>query len=382
MSKKAIYLDYAAATPVDPDVAAAMWPYLTERFYNPSATYLAAKAIAKDIEAARQKVARWLGARPSEIVFTAGGTEANNLAVNGVMRAYPDANIVVSSIEHDSVRKPANQYNCRTVGVQSDGQIDVPALEKLIDDDTVLVSIMYANNDIGSVEPLHRIAQVLDRFRQDRKKRGHKHPLYFHTDGAQAGNYLDLHVSRLGVEMMTLNGGKLYGPKQSGVLFVKAGLALHPQIIGGGQEHGQRGGTENVAGIIGLSHALEKAQLMNAVESDRLKKLSALFMAELVRQFPGVIINGSRKYRLPNNIHASFPGRDNERLMMLLDEAGIECAAGSACSASGDEPSHVLKAIGLSEDAARSSLRFTLGRPTTENDIHTTIKALKQIINT
>lgn len=377
---KKIYLDYAAATPLDEEVFKAMQPYLTERFYNPSATYLAAKAVTRDIEAARVRVAHWLGARPSEIIFTAGGTEANNLAIQGIMDNYPDCSVVTSSIEHDSVLKPAGRYEHRLTPVQPDGLIDLESLGKAIDDKTVLVSIIYANNEIGTIQPLRRIRDLCDEIKKDRQERGIKRPLYLHSDAAQAGNYLDLHVSRLGVDMLTLNGGKIYGPKQSGVLFVKSGIILNPLIVGGGQENNLRSGTENVAAIIGLATALDRVQTIRHEETARLQVLTSHLMSELGTRFPGVIINGSLKHRLPNNVHVTFPGQDNERLMMALDEAGIQCAVGSACSASSDEPSHVLKAIGLSDEDARSSLRFTLGRYTKRQDINSVLSVLARLL--
>ena len=374
-----IYLDYAAATPVDPDVVASMQPYLSDLFYNPSATYLAAKAVADDIQNARANVAHWLGAKPTEVLFTAGGTEANNLAITGVMSQFPDGNIVISSIEHESVRQPAVACDYHEAPVSSEGLVDVTALEKLIDDDTVLVSIMYANNEIGTVQPLKEIATLLQKVRRARQDEGNERPLYLHTDACQAGNYLDLHTARLGVDLMTLNGGKIYGPKQSGVLYVRTGVVLRPQILGGGQERGLRSGTENVAGIVGLATALDKAQSMRAEESGRLQKLRDDFARQLQALKPEVMINGSLKKRLPNNISVTFPGVDNERLMMQLDLAGIMCAVGSACSASSDEPSHVLKAIGLSDAEAQSTLRFSLGRQTLEKDIQQVLSELAQI---
>ena len=365
MSKPLIYLDYAAATPLDSRVLAAMQPYLAEKFYNPSATYAQAREVRKDLELSRAGVAHWLGSRPSEVIFTAGGTEANNLAIHGVMRRFPDANIVVSAIEHDSVLEPARQYNCSEVSVQADGRLDLGDLERLIDDNTVLVSIGYANNELGTVQPIHDIARQLQTIRQRRKN---NLPLYFHTDACQAGNYLDLHVARLGVDMMTLNGGKLYGPKQSGALYLKAGIELEPLISGGGQERGLRSGTENVAASIGFATALDIAQTMRHDESERLKELQKQLVEALLK-IRGVSVNGSRRFRLPNNVHATFPGVDNERLLIQLEEQGILAAAGSACSASNDEPSHVLKAIGLSDSDARASLRFSLGRNTTSKDL-------------
>jgi cysteine desulfurase len=380
MMKTMIYLDYAAATPMDESVLKAMQPYFTEKFFNPSATYLASLGVKKELDAARAQVAHWFGARPSEIIFTAGTTEANNLVINGVMQQFPGSSIVVSAIEHESVLAPAHQYECREVPVTAKGVIDIEALRGCIDDTTALVSIMYANNEVGTVQPIHLIGQLLEEIKQDRRKRGIALPLYFHTDAAQAANYLDLHAARLKVDFMSINGGKIYGSKQSGALYVNAKARLMPQVLGGGQERGLRSGTENVAGSIGLSVALTMAQEKRHEEIKRLQQLQHLFIKLLEEKVPSVVINGSRKQRLPNNVHVTIPGQDNERILMALDEAGVLCAAGSACSASNEEPSHVLRAMGLSDADAQSSLRFTMGRQTTEAEIRTAIDALASLV--
>lgn len=375
---KPIYLDYAAATPMDPAVLAAMEPYFTAQFFNPSATYLAAENVRKTLEATRGRIAHWLGARPSEVVFTAGGTEANNLAIRGVMDRFPDGNLVVSAVEHESVLATAGRYDCRPAGVRPDGVVDVDKLTGLIDDRTVLVSVMYANNEVGTIQPIHQIAMALEAIRKARQASGNSRPLFLHTDAAQAAAYLDLHTARLGVDLMTINAGKIYGPKQVGVLFISSKLKLEPQVTGGGQERGVRSGTENVAGAAGLAAALDLVQERRHTEAKRLQELQSLFFKEIESNFPDAVTNGSRKARLPNNVHVTFPGRDNERLIFQLDAAGILCAAGSACSASSDEPSHVLKAMGKTDAEAQSSLRFTMGAQTTEKDILQTIQALKQ----
>lgn len=376
MPKALIYLDHAAATPLDTRVLAAMQPYFNDKFYNPSATYWPAHEVAKELEAARVEVAHYLGARPAEIIFTAGGTEANNLAIHGIMTQFAQANMVLSAIEHESVLAPARTYDCREVVAQPDGIIDLSALRKAIDNQTVLVSVMYANNEIGAIEPLREISQFLTEIRTQRQQTGNTLPLYFHTDAAQAANYLDLHTARLGVDLMTLNGGKIYGPKQSGILYVRGGVSLKPLIQGGGQESNLRSGTENVAQSIGFAKALSLTQEMKADETRRLQGLQDQFYELLSRQIPTVVINGSRKKRLPNNVHITIPGHDNERLLIQLDELGILAAAGSACSASSEEPSHVLRAIGLSAADAQSSLRFTMGRTTTETEIRKTVSTL------
>jgi cysteine desulfurase len=321
-----------------------------------------------------------LGARSTEIIFTAGCTEANNLAIHGIMQLYPDKKVVVSGIEHESVLAPASQYDCVQAPVSSDGLIDLSALEALIDDDTVLVSVMQANNEVGTIQPLREISAIISKILGSRRQAGSLLPLYFHSDATQAANYLDLHVSGLGLDMMSLNGGKIYGPKQSGLLWLKSGIELKPLLQGGGQERNIRSGTENVPNIIGLSAALDIAQSKKAVESARLKALQQLFFELIKRKIPGSIINGSLKKRLPNNIHITIPGQDNERLLIGLDELGIQAAAGSACSASSDQPSHVLTAMGISDELARSSLRFSLGRGTTESDIAGVVDSLARLI--
>ena len=368
-----IYLDYAAATPIDDAVLAAMQPYFNQQFYNPSATYAAAQTVHKDLEAARAVVAHWLGAHSSEVVFTAGGSEANNLVIHGLMRQYPDANIVVSAIEHDSVLLAARHYDCREVGVKADGTIDLADLEQQIDDKTLLVSVMYANNEVGTIQPLKDVSQVVA---AKRMSRASKVPLYLHTDACQAANYLDLHVARLGVDLMTLNGGKIYGPKQSGALYVRGGISLQPLVDGGGQERGLRSGTENVAGSIGFSRALDSTQTMRHDEVARLQSLQQQFLNMLSDSLPTVVVNGAHKRRLPNNVHLSLPGHDNERLLLQLEAKGILAAAGSACSASNQEPSHVLRAMGLSDAEAQASLRFTMGRHTTAENVTRTVQAL------
>lgn len=374
-----IYLDYAAASPLDPKVKAAMEPYFAGMFFNPSATYMVARRVNQDVGRARASLASLLGARQMEIIFTAGGTEANNLAINGVMQAHAGTNAVISAIEHDSILAPAGQYKSKIARVQPDGRVDMEDLAAKIDDKTVLVSVIYANNEIGTIQPIRDVAKLIAAIKKERRQNGNDVPLYFHTDACQAAAYLDLHVGRLGVDLMTLNGGKIYGPKQSGVLYVKTGVKLKPQILGGGQEYGLRSGTENVPAIIGMAKAMELVQSRRESEVARLRAFQALFIDTLKVKLPEAIVNGSNKHRLPNNIHITLPGQDNERLMMQLDETGVICATGSACSASNEEPSHVLKAIGLSDQEAQASLRFSMGQTTTKANILYTVSTLAKI---
>ncbi len=380
MPQKTVYLDYAASTPMDPKVIKAMEPYFSKQFFNPSAAYSKAKDVRSAVEDSRRSVALNLGAKSSEIIFTAGGTEANNLAITGVMNAHPNGNMVISAIEHPSVYVPAKNFNARICPVDKEGLIKINKLKDLIDDDTNLVSIIYVSNEIGVIEPLKEVASAVQTVRKDRLSRGITRPIYFHTDACQAANYLDLHISKLGVDLMTLNGSKIYGPKQSGTLFARSSVRLKPVIFGGGQERGLRSGTENVPGIIGFAAALDLAQDNKKSESDRLAHLQEYFITSLTNNFQSAKINGSRTKRVVNNVHVTFPGIDNEWLLISLDEKGIMAAAGSACSASNELPSSVLKAIGLTNLEARSSIRFSFGRYLTKSDLEYTLDTLKSLL--
>lgn len=375
--KRQVYLDYAAATPVDKAVIKAMLPYFQDEFFNPSALYLASKKVKTDLGAARERVAKVLGVRPAEVVFTAGGTEANNLAIQGIMRQFPNGRIIVSAVEHDSVLRVAERYNHAICPVTREGRIDMAQLAKMIDDETVLVSVMHVNNELGTIQPLSDIVSLIKDVRNDRLQRRIRTPLLIHTDASQSANYLKLQPHKLGVDSMTINGGKMYGPKQTGVLFVASGTPIQPLLLGGGQERNLRSGTENVAGSIGFSVALEKAQSRAESERMRVAKLQEQFVHGIAARFPDAVINSNG---LVNFVHVTFPGADNERLVMELDERGIQCAVGSACSASSDEPSHVLTAISLSDADAQSSVRFTMGRGTTETDITYVIQQLRELL--
>ncbi len=378
---KIVYLDYAAATPLDKEVLSLMQPFFSVDFFNPSADYSAARHVRQALDMARSKIAYWLGAQANEIIFTAGGTEANNLAIHGVMAAYPFAKLLLSAIEHESVRQPAARYNHQVIPVDNEGRISLSAVEKLIDDQVVLVSVMYANNEIGSVQPIREVGKVIEKVRDSRRNRGIELPLLLHVDACQAVNYLDLHVNRLGVDLMTINGGKIYGPKQSGALYVSRNAKLTPVISGGGQERNLRSGTENVPADIGLAAALDFSQSSRREQTLKTEELRDYFISKLEKTFKQVIINGSRRFRLANNVHVTFPGQDNESLLIGLDHNGVMAAAGSACNASKEESSHVLLALGLSDAHARASLRFSLGRATTKADIDYTIKILSSLVS-
>lgn len=376
---KSIYLDYAAATPLDPDILEAMKSYFTQEFYNPSASYGAARKIRGAVDDARAEVANILGSRPAEIIFTAGATEANNLAISGVMQAFPQGEILTAAIEHESVLEPASKYKYALIPVDRAGSIEFSTLEKMITPKTVLVSIGLVNNELGIIARLSEISRLIKTINQTRGRGGL--PLYLHTDAAQAPSFLDLHVSRLGVDLMSLNGGKIYGPKQSGALFVKSKTKLKPIIVGGGQEFGLRSGTENVAGIIGFSKALSIAQSGRKNEVERLSSLRKLLIGRILETAPKAVINSSARQSSPHIISVTFPGHDNERLMIGLDERGVQVATGSACSAASGKASHVLAAIGLADGTARSTLRISLGKQTTEDDIKNATHILRQLFN-
>lgn len=380
---KSIYLDYAAATPLDEMIEKAMRPFYSQQFYNPSANYQAAVEVNQAVESARKSVASQLACRPSQIIFCAGGSEANNLAIQGTMLAFQrekNTNILISGIEHPSVSKPAKQYKNHTVKVTADGLIDLIDLEAKISDQTLLVSIIYANHEIGTVQQLRKIADIIQKVRIDRQRRSVKLPLIFHTDACQAANYLSLQVNKLGLDLMTINGAKMYGPKQSAVLFVRRPEWIKGQILGGGQELDLRSGTLNPAAIVGIAKALEQSQKLRQIESKRLSDLQRWLAVELLK-IEGITINGSMEHRLPNNLHFTWDGFDNERLTFELDNRGIMVATGSACSASNQTPSEVLMAIGLSPVAARSSIRLSFGRQTTLNQLKRFISVLKQLVN-
>jgi cysteine desulfurase len=364
-----IYLDYAAATPLDGRVLDAMKPLFSEQFYNPSSSYLAAKATKRALEDARLRVAHWLGAKPAEIVFTAGATDSINLAIQGVMRRFPDAKVAVSAVEHEAVLACAKLFNHAIIPVTHNGTVDLTMLKKIIDDTTVLVSILAANNEVGTIQPIKEVAAIIAEVRKLRQLKNNRLPLYLHTDASQGGMYVDLHTSRLSVDLLTLNGGKMCGPKQTGVLFVKTGIQLEPIVVGGGQESGLRSGTENVAGALGLAVAFDIAQ---SERKEAIAKMAAMRdeLQRLITQaLPDTIVNGNLKKRLPNNLHLSWPGVDGERLLMLLDENGVMASTGSACAANKQTASHVLVACGMDDATVQGSLRLTLGRATTPDQI-------------
>ena len=387
MSDKAkiIYLDHAATTPLDPAVIEAMLPYLKDEYVNPSSIYSAARSTRLAVESARATIADILGSKTTEIIFTSGGTESDNLAVQGVLRAHPGSHWITSAIEHDAILscvKPmkADGHEATIVPVTAKGIVDIEPLKAAITDETVLVSLMLANNEIGTIQPIVDVSKIVVRVRIDRLERGITLPLYLHTDACQAAGSLDLHVSRTHVDLMTLNGSKIYGPKGIGLLYVRHGVILEPLLYGGGQERGRRSGTENVGGIVGLAAALDRAISVRDEESHRLTKLRDRLLDELSELIPDLIVNGDRKRRLPNNVNITIPKANGEALVLYLDKAGIMASTGSACSSGDLEPSHVLLALGRSTTEADQSLRITLGRSTDKQAIERVISELPTIV--
>lgn len=389
---RSVYLDHAATTPIDPAVLRAMRPYLAERFANPSPLYSEATSARRAIDDARTSVARVLGTQSDAIIFAASGTESINLAIFGVARAYEKkykkpGHIISSTIEHHAVLEPINAlvregWHVTYVPVDASGRIDPLAVVAAFRPDTVLVSIMYANNEIGTIEPIAEIGKELMKWR---KKNATVYP-YFHTDACQGAAYLDLTVDRLHVDLMSVNGSKVYGPKGIAFLYKRRSVNIEPIIYGGGQEFGMRSGTENVAGIVGLGRALELAQQKREKETARVEKLRNYLWREIEKSVPNVVLNGpivgrtSASGRLPNNLSVTFSGIDAEALILYLDTYGIACSSGSACATHNDETSHVLQAVGVSAAEARSTVRFTLGNHTTKSDLTYVLRYLPKIV--
>lgn len=358
VSTSQIYLDYAAATPLDPRALTAMTPYFLDTFYNPSSPYSPAVEVRRDYEAAKDAIAQVIGARGNELVMTAGATESINLAFT----AAGDGHVVTSAIEHHAVLAAAASRDATHVGVSGHGRVDTAQVKKALRPETQLISIALANNEIGTLQPIREIVEIAKAERMRRLAAGEKRPLYVHTDASQGLGLIDIHVSRLGIDLMTLNAGKVYGPKQVGLLWAASHVQLAPVVVGGGQERGLRSGTENVAGTIGFMVALTRAEKRRRSEVERLTLVRNEMKKTLEDRFPEMIVSGNPKYQLPNFLHVSFPGIDAERVLFTLESKGILIATGSACAANKGTRSHVLTAIGLAPEVADGSLRISLGK--------------------
>jgi cysteine desulfurase len=378
MRDDAIYLDYAATTPLDPRVLEAMMPYLTEKFGNPNSIHAFGREARKAVDEAREKIAALLNCRPSELVFTSGGTESDNLALRGVVAAYRQKgnHIVTTAIEHHAVLHTCRAlqdegFEVTYLPVDEHGLVAPEQVAKAITDRTILVSIMHANNEIGTMEPLADIVRAVKEKRPD---------VLVHTDAVQTVGHIPVDVEALGVDLLSFAAHKFYGPKGVGGLFVRRGVKLVPQLTGGGQERNRRSGTENVAGIVGMAKALEIAVAEMPTEIPRLQTLRDELINGVLAQILDSRLNGHPTQRLPHNANFSFLGVEGEALLLQLDLHGIAASSGSACTSGSLEPSHVLLALGLSHEWALGSLRLTLGRFTTRQHLERVLAVLPSIV--
>lgn len=372
-----IYLDHAAATPVSEKVFNSMKPFFTENFFNPSAAYLPAKKVRETYEEAKGKIAHAIGAKSPDIVITSGATEATNLAFTAVSEK---AKVLVLATEHQSVLACAKNHPFELIKVDKTGLIDLNDLKNKLDETVELVSISLANNELGTIQPLAEISEILRNEKMRRLKNGLKTPLFFHSDASQALNLIDISVARLGIDLLTLNAAKIYGPKGIGALYVAHGVRLKPITFGGGQENGLRSGTENVAGVVGFSTAIEEAKKHLNGNRKKMEKFAKIFKENLKDCAVEPIFLGNKKHSLANFCSLTFPGLDAERLVYKLEEKGIFVSTGAACAASKGEKSHVLKAIGLSDEEIAGSLRISFGGTNTEEEIKEAAEGIKTAV--
>lgn len=376
MSEEWIYLDNNATTQVHPEVGAAMEPYLSGRMYgNPSAGYRLGKQAREAVEQARGQVAALLGVKPEEIIFTSCGTESNHTAIQSALKCYPDRrHLVITAGEHSAVEEPCRLletqgYRVTRLGLDGDGLLDLDELESVVDpDDTALVSLIWANNETGVLAPIEEAAQIA-------KGKG----VLFHSDAIQVIGKLPVALADTAVSMLSISGHKVHAPKGVGALYVNRQIRFEASLLGGGQESGRRSGTENVAGIVGLGKAAEiLQQALEAEHQAHLRDLRDRFEQTLLDRLPDVLVNGHRERRLPNTSNLCFEGVDAEGLLILLDNAGLYCSPGSACSTGSVKPSRVLTAMGMSPARARSSVRFSLSMFTTEAEIDRAVDLVDQ----
>ena len=381
-SSRLIYMDHAATTPVRPEVWDAMLPYFSTNFGNPSGIYGLAQESRKAIDVARETVAATLDARISEIVFTSGGTESDNTAIRGSALALASTgrHIITTSIEHHAVLHTCHSleqygFDVTYLPVDAAGLIDPDDVGRAIDDETTLVSVMYANNEIGVVEPISEIADVV---KAEALRRGRT--IVMHTDAVQAAGYLDLSARNLGVDMLSLSAHKFHGPKGAGILYIRRGTPFEAQQTGGGQERQRRSGTENVPSVVGMAEALRLAESERNETVARVKSLRDRIVEAMLERLDGVRLNGHPSRRLATNVNFSFDRVEGEPILLGLDLAGISASSGSACSSASLEPSHVLTALGLTAEQAQGSLRLTLGKDNTEEDVDYLLDVLPGLV--
>lgn len=406
---KHIYLDHSATTPVDKRVLKEMLPYFEKNFGNASSIHTPGQIAMAGVDKARERVASFLNCKTSEVIFTSGATESNNLVIKGLIgylmdRGLKNPHIITSSIEHDAVLAPCKELEKKGVEVtylpvKSNGVVDLEKLKDTIKDNTVLVSIMYVNNEVGSVQPVREIGKIIkkinDKKLNDWKKIGGKkngeapQMIYFHTDATQAPSFFNCDVEWNYVDMLSMSGHKIYGPKGVGALYLKSGIKLKPIQLGGHQEKNIRSGTLNVPGIVGLGKAVSlvnKKDIKNSTcvnwlgENKKIAKLRDVLVDGLEKNIPNIVLNTDRENSTPNHAHFSFVGAEGESILISLDLAGIAVSTGSACASGSLEPSHVLLAMGIKKEIAHHSIRFTLGKNTTIEEIKKTIKILPPII--
>ncbi|PJE64457.1 MAG: cysteine desulfurase NifS [Candidatus Ryanbacteria bacterium CG10_big_fil_rev_8_21_14_0_10_43_42] len=388
MKKRRIYLDYAAATPLNPSTLRSMLPFLKNAYGNPSSIHEEGRIAKKAIMKARADVARILHVHDDEIIFTGSGTESVALAIHGILTLFPKKHIITSTIEHPAALENIRMFEQKNypvsyVSVSKEGTIHMEDIKKSIRPETVFISIMYANNEIGSVQPIKDIAKIVKNERMRRLNNNETLPVWLHTDACQAAGYLDINILRLHTDLFTLNGSKIYGPKGVGVLYKSREVSFNPFWKGGGQENTLRSGTENVAGIVGIAHALTEIEKNKEKEVRRLSILQDYFIKTITQKIPEARITLSsieKGGKLPHIVHVMFPNRNGEILAIYLDNEGIAVSSQSACATTTDHPSHVMIGLGRSEKEARESIRFSFGKYTTKKDIDCVLRALSRIL--
>jgi cysteine desulfurase len=379
ISTKKVYLDFAASTYVDSRVVSKMLPYLSSITGNPSSLHSEGRKAKKILESSRNRISSVIGCLPQELIFTSSGTESDNLALLGICRAYKNKgnHLIVSRIEHKAVIECAKKlesegFDVTYLSVSKNGLINYEDLKKSLRENTVLVSIMYANNEIGTIQSIKKISSLIKQYRKSNFL-----PL-FHTDATQAANYLD--ISKTGVDLMTLDSSKIYGPKGIACLYAKEGINFEPIIYGGHQEKGYRSGTENPWLASGFAEALHLCKKEKGKESKRLRKLQRLLLSLLKQKIKGIKLNGDSSKRLPNNINISIAGVEGEALVLMLDEKGICASTGSACASASIQRSHVLESV-TTRELAQSSVRITLGRSTKLKDIYYAVETIASVVD-
>jgi len=368
-----IYLDHAASTPIADSVLQEMMPYLKENYGNPSSIHRFGRLTIKAIDSARKRVAELVGTSPGEILFTSGGTESNNTAINGIMNQNKSGQLITTSIEHDAILEPCKKlessgFDVAYLPVNTTGLVDLQKLESIISEKTYLVSIMLANNEVGTIQPIAEIAKICK-----------KYNVLLHTDAVQAVGKIPVNVKELGVDLMSISSHKINGPKGVGALYIRNGVKLDPFILGGGQENGMRSGTENVANIVGFGKACQIAKENLKESTKNLENLRNYLVQRVLSEISHVTVNGNKE-KLPNNAHFTFLGVNGEDLIIKLDEHGVAASTGSACSVKTQKASHVLLAMGFSHEQITGSLRLSLGISNTKSEIDQTVEALKIIV--